>query len=1025
MSLISVTPLAPTLLVSANFTVEPLEPSLLYWLKELHFSHKVKFAPYNQIYQQLLDPNSSLVNNQQGLNVLLVCLEDWIGAGRLSSEHCPLQTDQALTTSPEGNTQSSIPSHLASYQLPNGMTIAHQNSYETAYLFKEIFEDQAYLKHGVTIKEGDCIVDIGANIGIFTLFAQQLSSTGKIYAIEPSPPVFETLQANAQLYGNNVKVFNCGISNENKSAIFTYYPHSSVFSSFAADKEADETVLRAIIQNQQEQAGAGTSEQHVATFVENGRMDSVQYTCQLRSLSDIIREEQIERIDLLKLDAEKSELAVLQGISADDWPKIRQIVMEAHENSKRTVLTQITEILAQQGFEVHVDQESLLNQTTFFNIYAWRPNESELDTATAHELTKLHTQLQHNADELVDALGSFGQHAATPLILCLCPAAPTTMTQPGVRAFISEVELNIGRRLANMKNISLLTLAELEHQYGLSTYFDPFAYKTGHIPYTSAMFAALGSAVMRKFHALQARPYKVVVLDCDNTLWHGVCAEEGAQGVSISPPYRQLQEFMVKQMASGMLLCLCSKNQEEDVLSLFDHRSDMPLKKEHLVSWRINWAPKSENIKSLAQELQLGLDSFIFIDDNPLECAEVRAHCPEVLTLQLPPDIEEIGHFLEHVWAFDRAQVTQEDRSRTLQYQQNVQREQLRKTALTLQEFLDSLGLQVTISPLTPNQTARVSQLTQRTNQFNLTNVRYSEAAIEEIRRSTTHTCLTVQVSDRFGDYGLVGATIFSQSKDAIVVDSFLLSCRALGRHVEHRMLVKLAEIAGASGATAVVLPYTETSRNQPALEFLEQVGSNFKRTTDSGAIYTIPDSVAATAAERATASASSPMTPVQNDGAAAEAQTPQHRDSANFELYQKIASELNRAEKVARAVALQTRPRPTLTQSYAPAQTVLEREVANIWQDVLHLEQVGVNDNFTELGGSSLQVIQIHSRLTNDLHVEMPITQLFGLPTIRALVHYLNRNDEANASATAVQERAAKQRMAINRNKLARNRVR
>ncbi|MEZ4706054.1 MAG: FkbM family methyltransferase [Caldilineaceae bacterium] len=1024
MSSISVTPTQPTIYVSANFTAEPLEPALAFWLQQFDLPGQIKFAPYNQLFQQLLDPTSQLASNKNGLNVLLICLEDWLNASRANAEnhaspHAASNSSELALTA-----RARIPAGMAQHQLPNGMTIAHQNAYETEYLFTEIFQDQAYLKHGITIKEGDCIVDIGANIGMFTLFAQQFANHGKIYAIEPSPPVFETLQINARLYGDNVTVLNCGVSDANKTATFTYYPHSSVFSGFAADKTADETVLRAIIQNQQQPMQGELSDEYVNTFLHNGRLDSVQYACQLRSLSDIMEAEQIEKIDLLKLDAEKSELAVLQGIRAADWPKIRQIVMEAHENADGTVLMQVTEILAQQGFEVQVDQESLLAGTTFYNIYAWRPTSAASAASTDAKLAEMDTRLQRNIHELARAIQSASQRSAVPLLLCLCPAAPATMAKPGAAALIAQMESALGSQLAELKNVTLITSAEMQRQYATPAYFDVYAYKTGHVPYTSALFAALGSAIMRKYRAMQARPYKVIVLDCDHTLWYGVCAEDGAQGVSMSPAYRQLQAFMIDQAANGMLLCLCSKNQAADVWSVFDQRTDMPLQKEHLVAWRINWRPKSENLRSLAQELQLGLDSFIFIDDNPLECAEVRANCPEVLTLQLPADQEEIGAFLHHVWAFDRLRITQADRDRTRQYQQNAQRERMRQDAPTLQQFLDTLELDVQIAPMTPNQIERIAQLTQRTNQFNLTNVRYTEAEIAHILTSPNHACLTVTVSDRFGDYGLVGAAIFSVTHQAFEVDTFLLSCRALGRHVEHRILGKLAEMAADRGVDKIMLPCAETARNQPAREFVEQVGANFKAQTGQGALYTLPVHVAAAALAQAEAAASSPVGPTVTP--AADQPTTSNGAAANSELFQKIAIALNSAAKVAAALELQTRPRPDLPQHYTPPQTEIEHKVARIWQDVLHLDQVGVNDNFIELGGGSLQVVQIHSRLTQALNMTLPITQLFGLPTIRAIIQYLEReNGAASTAANAVQDRASKQRMAMNRQKLARNRVR
>ncbi len=158
---------------------------------------------------------------------------------------------------------------------------------------------------------------------------------------------------------------------------------------------------------------------------------------------------------------------------------------------------------------------------------------------------------------------------------------------------------------------------------------------------------------------------------------------------------------------AGKLICLCSKNQPEDVFAVFEGHPDMLLKENHLVNWRINWQEKSQNLQSLAEELQLGLDSFIFIDDNPVECAEVRANCPEVLTLQLPENCDHIPKFLEHIWAFDQLKTTQEDRQRTNLYQQNIQRQNLQKYSLSFEDFLGQLNLEIEISPMQTEELTR------------------------------------------------------------------------------------------------------------------------------------------------------------------------------------------------------------------------------------------------------------------------------------------------------------------------------
>ena len=216
-------------------------------------------------------------------------------------------------------------------------------------------------------------------------------------------------------------------------------------------------------------------------------------------------------------------------------------------------------------------------------------------------------------------------------------------------------------------------------QYPVSDWYDAVADREGHVPYTEVFFAGLGTLLSRKIHALYRIPYKVLVLDCDNTLWKGVAGEDGPQGIGLSEPFLALQRFVVDRAGEGMVVCLCSKNVEEDVGAIFDTCDDMVLKRDHLVSWRINWEPKSVNIKSLAREFDLGLDCFIFLDDNPVEIAEVRANCPDVLTVRIPEREDEIPLCINNIWAFDQLKVTEADKKRSAFYQRNVKRKQLEK----------------------------------------------------------------------------------------------------------------------------------------------------------------------------------------------------------------------------------------------------------------------------------------------------------------------------------------------------------
>src|SRR5262249_13079417 len=208
--------------------------------------------------------------------------------------------------------------------------------------------------------------------------------------------------------------------------------------------------------------------------------------------------------------------------------------------------------------------------------------------------------------------------------------------------------------LRDLSPVHLVTPGEIQRLYPVPANYDPHADELGHVPYTPEFFAALGTLIARKLHAHTTSRYKVIALDCDETLWRGVCGEDGPQGVGLDAGHGALQRFMLAQREGGMLLCLCSKNNLEDVEAAFVAHPEMPLRLEHFASSRVNWEPKSVNLRSLAEELGLGIESFILIDNSATECAEVQAGCPEVLPLTLPAGAGEFAAFLDHVWAFDR-----------------------------------------------------------------------------------------------------------------------------------------------------------------------------------------------------------------------------------------------------------------------------------------------------------------------------------------------------------------------------------
>jgi len=581
------------------------------------------------------------------------------------------------------------------------------------------------------------------------------------------------------------------------------------------------------------------------------------------------------------------------------------------------------------------------------------------DWAQAQDLARLEADVRHFAESLKQAAASF----PAPLVVCICPPSPRF-----AQAAEDRMEEIVAAAVGELSAVHLVRPRETAALYPLAQTHDPLSDKLGHLPYTPAYFAALATMVARKIHAWRTPPFKAIALDCDDTLWRGICGEDGPQGVIVDPPRKVLQEFMLAQRAQGMLLCLVSKNNAEDVLDTFRLHPEMPLRMEDFAAWRVNWSAKAANLAALAGELDLGLDSFILVDDSPRECREVEASCPQVLALALPEHDEEIPEFLRHVWAFDRLRVTEEDRARPAMYAQEAERHRARKQAASLEEFLRNLQLEVRVAPMSPKDVARVAQLTQRTNQMNFTTVRRSESDIQALLGSGKAECLTVHVSDRFGSYGLAGAIIFRSTGDAVAIDTFLLSCRALGRGVEHQMVAALGRIAQQRGLGIVEARFVRSPRNQPALLFLESVGLQFRAARGEALLFRFPAPFAASIVYQP--SSAPPLPP---------AAAPAPSASRNGIPYARLATELRDVERIVERSTAEVARGAASAATLVQPRSDLERQLCRMWCDMLGIRTVGVNDNFFDLGGHSLLAVQLLSRLKEELGVELSLDVVYG----------------------------------------------
>lgn len=340
------------------------------------------------------------------------------------------------------------------------------------------------------------------------------------------------------------------------------------------------------------------------------------------------------------------------------------------------------------------------------------------------------------------------------------------------------------------------------------------------------------SAVFQMLEALEGKRKKCLLLDLDNTLWGGVLGEEGREGVQLSESkegarYKDFQKKIKALKEMGVLLAIVSKNNEADVREMFEGHPDMVLKWEDFAARRINWRPKSGNIEEIQRELNIGLDSMVFIDDNPVEREEIRHELKEVAVPEFPEDSSRMADFMEAVYQdyFLTADVTPEDTGKTKLYQQRRQREEEKKNHSSLENYLKALQTKATVERLKETEITRAVQLVQKTNQFNLTTKRYTEAQLRKMREQKEYDVWIAGVADQFGDNGKTALLIIEKQQKTIKIDSFLMSCRVMGRYLEDSILYAMERHYYSLGYERLLAKYVPTQKNQPAESLYERIG--------------------------------------------------------------------------------------------------------------------------------------------------------------------------------------------------------
>lgn len=384
---------------------------------------------------------------------------------------------------------------------------------------------------------------------------------------------------------------------------------------------------------------------------------------------------------------------------------------------------------------------------------------------------------------------------------------------------------------ATEPRLSLVPYDALVGEHGWARWHDRRMWHVGRMRLAAGSYPLLAALYARCLGALLTPRRKCLVLDLDNTLWGGVLGEDGLGGIQLGHSgvglaFREFQMAILALSRRGILLAAASKNNLADAVEALRDHPDMVLRPEHFACLEINWSDKPESLRRVAQRLNIGLDSLVFWDDSPLERGMVGSQLPEVLVPEVPADPSDYAAFLLAMPCFDVLRLTAEDQARGQMYREQVARDAFLDAAAptTLDSYFASLEMVVAFEAATPASIPRIAQLTQRTNQLNLTTRRYTEAEVAAWAGDPTSRVLGLSLRDRFGDLGLVGAAMMRERALDWELDTFLMSCRALGRRVEEAFAAHLASLAGETGKPlrGVFVP---TRKNQPTREFLERHG--------------------------------------------------------------------------------------------------------------------------------------------------------------------------------------------------------
>lgn len=418
--------------------------------------------------------------------------------------------------------------------------------------------------------------------------------------------------------------------------------------------------------------------------------------------------------------------------------------------------------------------------------------------------------------------------------------------ETGQSAAIRQINHALRQIAGEHRGVYVLDYDGLVAQHGRLRWHDEQKWLIARMPIAADHLVHLAREWMRFLVPLCGKTAKVLVTDLDNTLWGGVIGEDGMTGIKLGAEYpgaayQNVQRAMLDLMRRGILLAICSKNNPEDAMEALENHPGMILRPEDFSAVRINWNDKAKNLREIASDLNVATDALAFLDDNPVEQEQIRTAIPEITVVDLPEDPLAYAAAVRDCPVFERLALSSEDQQRTTLYAEQHERSQAEQSFQSKNDFFRYLEQEAEIAPVSPVTLARVAQLTQKTNQFNLTTRRYTEQQIADLAARPGWQVLSIKLRDRFGDHGLVGVAITRDEAETCEIETFLLSCRVIGRAVETALLSHVARIAATRGRQRLSGQFIPTKKNAAARDFYALHGFQLVEEKQDSLVWSLP----------------------------------------------------------------------------------------------------------------------------------------------------------------------------------------